>query len=134
MGNNSDNQVLNSIQKSLNKRDFAITVFSSYTTDASRTEHIDIPSNVIEGSIYATTDSTYNGTTGTLALQASNDGVNYSILKTDDEAANISFTLAASDHNIIQIKRRLFRFYRLVFTVGNATAGVLNATFVGIRS
>ena len=129
----SDSTALKNIKSALNKKDFVLSLMNSHIADTSVNHTFEVPSDVTAGSIYITIDSTYNGTTGTIALNGSNDGTNFALLLSDDESQNMQFTLAASDHDIFQIKRRLFKYYRLVYTKGDATLGNISATFVGIK-
>lgn len=86
-----------------------------------------------QGSMHFITDSSYNGTTGTIALLGSNDNSNFTTVYEDDDTTAMSFTLAASSQYVFQIKRRLFKYYKVVYTKGDASAGTITGDFVGIK-
>ncbi len=83
------------------------------------------------GSIVIATDASYNGTTGTAVLQGSNDGASWPGVLQDDNTTAMSFTLATASTYTWQLKTVLFRFYRIVYTHGDASAGTVTANFVG---
>ena len=92
-----------------------------------------VAAGVKSGSIMISTNSAYDGTTGTVVLQGSNDGgTTWAGVLQDDNATAMSFTLAAgANTDTFQLKRVLFKFYRLVYTAGNATLGTVTANYVG---
>lgn len=92
-----------------------------------------IEDGVERGSIHIVTDSDFNGTTSTLALQASNDNSNWAIVYQDDNVTAMSFTLAASSNYSFLLKGVFYQFYRLVYTKGNASAGTAVANFRGSK-
>lgn len=84
------------------------------------------------GSIIITTPAAFTGTTGTIDLYGSNDGVNFAVVYQDDNVTPMSFTLATGANTYSwQIKRTLYKHYRIVYTVGDASAGTILATFIG---
>lgn len=83
------------------------------------------------GSIEIVTNSAYNGTTGTAVLQGSNDNSTFATVKQDDNTTDMSFTLATNSTYTWYLKAVLFKFYRIVYTKGDATLGTVTANLVG---
>lgn len=83
------------------------------------------------GNIQITTSAAFNGTTSTIALQGSNDAVTWSTAYQDDNVTPVSFTPAAASTYNVLLKKIMYRYYRLVYTVGDATLGTVSAIFVG---
>lgn len=107
-------------------------VIKSGTTAATTANFdLNIKDGIKQGSIHIVTDSSFNGTTGTLALKGSNDGENFVTLYADDGTTPLSFTLAVSSQYVFELKRLLYTKYRLVYTKGDASAGSLKANFNG---
>ncbi len=90
-----------------------------------------VSEGVKQGSIMITTSSAYDGTTGTIALQGSNDDINYQAVLQDDNVTAISATLLVSQNTSFLLKLVLYKFYKLVYTKGNAGAGTVTANFNG---
>lgn len=82
------------------------------------------------GSIEIVTSAAYNGTTGTAVLQ-DNDNTTFATVKQDDNTTDMSFTLAVSSTYTWYLKAVLFKFYRIVYTKGDATLGTITANLVG---
>lgn len=81
------------------------------------------------GSIQIFTNSAFDGTTSTTALEGSNDGgIVWSTVFEDDNVTPLSFTLSAGANSFVWIFKTIaFNKYRIVYTVGDATAGTINA-------
>ena len=112
-------------------KDQVITLFNTQPMSATISQIAVVDDTVYQGSILCTTDSTFNGSTSTLTIYISNDNVTYAQGYADDDVTPLTFTLAASSTYSFPLKRILFKYYKLTYTVGNASAGVLNATYVG---
>lgn len=114
-------------------QDDSATIFNAAdaaTTATSGT--ITIASGVNIGSIAIVTNSAFNGTTSTMALQGSNDNSNWAQVLQDDNATSMSFTLAAASSTYtFLLKAIFFKFYRLVYTKGDASAGTITANYTG---
>lgn len=83
------------------------------------------------GSIQIITNSAFDGTTGTVVLEGSNDGTNWIGVFKDDDVTPLSFTLAAGENNYAWIFKTIAFFqYRIVYTVGDATTGTVNAILI----
>jgi hypothetical protein len=112
--------------------DYSCTMFNAAaggTTANSTTATI--ADGVKIGSIEIVTNSAYNGTTGTAVLQGSNDNTTFATVKQDDNTTDMSFTLAVSSTYTWYLKAVLFKFYRIVYTKGDATLGTITANLVG---
>ncbi len=84
------------------------------------------------GSIVVSTPSTFNGTTTTVTLQASNDNVTWFGVVQDDNTTPMAFTLSSGTNTAEwQLKAVLFRTYRIVYVHGDASAGTWSAVFIG---
>lgn len=108
--------------------------FMINSAPADTSANFDTPSlsdGLIHGNIQTITSSTFNGTTSTLALQGSNTGTNWSTIYQDDGTTAVSFTLATNSTYNVLLKRILYKYYRFVYTKGNASAGTITSTFVG---
>ena len=115
-----------------NQGDQLYTIFNAIPGGASLTSPAMIVDNGVKiGSIEIVTPSAYNGTTGTAVLQGTNDGVNWAGVLQDDNVTAMSFTLATNSTYTWYLKAVLFKYYRIVFTHGDASAGTVSATFVG---
>ena len=80
------------------------------------------------GSIQIYTNSAFNGSTGTAALQGSNDGTNWATVYADDNVTALSFTLATGENHYAWVLKTIaFNQYRIVYTKGNASAGTVKA-------
>lgn len=90
-----------------------------------------IHDNVDMGSVHIFVSASFVGTTATLALQGSNDNTNFGTVFQNDGTTPVSFTLAASDNKFVDMQRVLYKYYRLVYTAGNASAGTITANFIG---
>lgn len=87
-------------------------------------------SNGTVGSVQVTTNSSFDGTTSTVALEASNDGVDWFTVYQDDNTTAMQYTLSAGNNNYIWILKIVgFRFYRINYSKGNATTGRLKGIF-----
>ena len=83
------------------------------------------------GSIQIVTSSDFAGTTGTIALKGSNDGVNFSTIYANDGVTALSFTLTAGNNTYVwELGTVLYGTYQLVYTAGNASAGTISATIL----
>lgn len=83
------------------------------------------------GSICISTNSAYDGTTGTAVLQACNDNTNWAGVLQDDNSTAMSFTLATASTYTWELKSVSRKYYRIVYTKGNATDGTITADFIG---
>lgn len=115
-------------------KDQIVTLFRSKNMDATVSEIIVPDDSVYQASIIAHTDSTFNGTTSTLSLKVSNDNINYAQAYADDDTTPLTFTLSASSNYSFLLKKVLFRYYKLTYTIGDASAGILDATFIGKKA
>lgn len=105
----------------------AVAANSDLTTVGS---NIDLMVKV--GSIVVSTPSTFNGTTTTVTLQASNDNITWFGVVQDDNTTPMSFTLSSGANTAEwQLKAVLFRTYRIVYVHGDASAGTWSAVFIG---
>lgn len=83
------------------------------------------------GSIEVVTNSAYDGTSGTVTLQESNDNITFSTVKQDDNTTDMSFTIATNSTYKWYLKAVLAKFYQIVYAHGDATVGTVTANFVG---
>lgn len=90
--------------------------------------------SAIIGSVQVSTSTTFIGSTGTVTLQASNDNSVWSQVYADDNTTALSFTLS-NGFNIYDwlIKNMFYKYYRILYTPGNASAGTVKAV-LNIRS
>lgn len=101
---------------------------TTITTDSST-----VADGVKYGSITVITNSTYDGTTGTVVLQGSNDNSTFQGVLQDDNTTAMSFTLATNSTYLWELKIVAFKFYRIVYTKGNATIGTVTANMRGVK-
>ncbi len=101
------------------------TTMVTSASSATVTANFDItPTNGTIGSLQTITSSNFAGTTGTIALQGSNDGTNFTRVYANDGVTALSQTLiAASTSYVWELQRVLYQTYRIVYTKGNASAG-----------
>ncbi len=107
------------------------TILNAVLGNTSVTTSFSINDGVKQGSIMITTSSAYNGTTGTAVLNGSNDNTNFQAVLQDDNSTAMSFTLTVSQNSTFLLKRVLYKYYQLVYTKGNASAGTLTVNFIG---
>lgn len=102
------------------------------TTDAVSTTAVSLPflikSGYGSGSVVAVTTSAFNGTTSTLSLKGSIDGITYVQVYMDDDVTALTSTLATNSTYTFLLKKVLFKYYKLVYVVGDATLGTFSAT------
>ena len=122
---------VDSIKNALTIQDQYCTLLNLQDAGTSLSPSLTIKNGVKYGSIVITTSSTYNGTTGTIALQGSNDNSNFQAVLQDDNATAMSFTPAASSTYTFLLKAVLFKYYKLVYTKGDASAGTITSNFIG---
>ncbi len=109
-----------------------VVLFNSAPAATSASNIVVVDNGVLIGSIQIATDSAYNGTTATMALQGSNDNVSYGAILQDDNSTAMSFTLgAASSTYTFILKAVCYKYYKVVYTKGDASAGVLTVNFIG---
>lgn len=109
------------------------TIFNDTSAAATvDSQVINTQNNILQGSIQLVTNSAFNGTTSTIALKGSNDNSNWSTVYQDDNVTPATFTMSsgANDYTF-SLKRILYRFYKVVYTKGDAAAGTLTANFIG---
>lgn len=115
---------------------FSLTSFAQQTSrvmsaaDATTSANFTFtPGSGKTGSIHIITSSTFSGTTGTIALQGSNDGSTWATVYANDGTTALSFTLtAASTSYVWELENVMYLSYRLVYTKGNTTAGTITTT------
>lgn len=112
-------------------KDQAILVFNSISAATSLTNIVVVDDDHNVGNILLGTDSTFNGTSATFTLQGSNDNVTYTTVFQDDNTTPMSFTPATSSTYCFLLKRILFKYYKVIYTKGDASAGVIVATYFG---
>lgn len=84
------------------------------------------------GSILNSTSSTYVGTTATIALYGSNDNITYAAVMQDDNVTPCSFTLAAASSTYTwELKAAVFKYYRILYTKGDASVGTITSILAG---
>ena len=115
-------------------RNQEVSLMSAQSAAASVTQIVVLNNGIQQGCIMASTDSTYNGTTGTFNIKASNDNVNYTQVYADDDVTALSVTLAASSNYSFLVKKSLYKYYALIYINGDATIGILTANFIGQTS
>lgn len=94
--------------------------------------YLTMDDGVLIGSIEVTTSATFNGTTSTVTLQGSNDNVTFATVLQDDLTTSMAFTLnAASSTYTWYLKAVLFKYYKIVYAKGDASAGSVSANFIG---
>jgi len=109
----------------------AKTIMNDVTAATSLTVAFETPQTATTGSIQNTTSGAFDGTTSTLALQGSNDNVNWSTVFQDDNVTPLSFTLSAGNNSYVWVnKAQVFRYYRVVYTKGDATAGTIKSVIM----
>lgn len=112
--------------------DYFSTMFNAALGNVTATSAAsNVADGVKIGSIEVETDSNYNGTTGTVVLQGSNDNVKYATVKQDDNTTDMSFTIATNSTYTWYLKAVLFKYYQIVYTKGDASAGTFTANFIG---
>lgn len=112
--------------------DYYDTMFAGVAGGTTVTSNASIVADGVKtGSIDIVTNSAYNGTTGTAVLQQSNDNTNWAGVLQDDNVTACSFTLATASTYTWQLKAVLFKYYRIVYTKGDATLGTVTANFIG---
>lgn len=114
-------------------QDQFVTIFNAISATATvASETITVFDSIIQGSIMITTDSGFLGTTGTFVLQASNDNINYATVTQDDNTTAMSYTVSnGANSYVMQLKRILFKYYKVVYTKGDASAGIIVGNFIG---
>lgn len=109
-----------------------LTVFQNIPATVAKSVSFTIWKRIKQGSIQLDISSDYVGTTATAQLFGSNNNVKFFPVLADDDTTAVLFTFTtASDSRAINIKRRLYQFYRLDFVPGDASAGTISAEFVG---
>ncbi|MCC7514534.1 MAG: hypothetical protein IT212_07560 [Bacteroidia bacterium] len=112
--------------------DYYSTMLNGVAGDTTVTSGVStIPNGVKIGSIEIVTNSAYNGTTGTATLQGSNDNSTFATVKQDDNSTDMEFTLATASTYTWYLKAVLFKYYRIAYAKGNASAGTVTANMVG---
>lgn len=128
-------RAINNLYNLKNNKDQKAWVMNNVTVASvttSQTYVVELEDGVESGVIQITTDAAYDGTTGTLALYGSADGVNYGIVYQDDNTTPMSFTPAAGANSLSWlIKRTMYGWYRILYTKGDGTVGVIIARFIG---
>jgi hypothetical protein len=81
------------------------------------------------GSVQIKTNSAFNGTTSTAALNGSNDGVIWFPVLQSDGVTAMSYTLTASFNKPFNLVTIQYRLYEIIYTKGDATAGTVSATW-----
>lgn len=126
----TSNTVVNTNKLPITK-DQELIVFNAIPSATSISNIIVGESGVAFGSITNYTSSNFDGTTSTLALQGSNDNIIYGAVLQDDNTTAMSFTLAVSGTYTFILKALEYKYYKLVYTKEDATAGTLTSKFVG---
>lgn len=117
--------------KTLGSGDQFGTLMNAHSATVSSNFTWQVQDGVDSGSVHAIVSSTFVGTTATLALLGSNDNTNFGTVFQNDGITPVSFTLAASDNKFIDMQRVLYKYYRLVYTAGDASAGTITANYIG---
>lgn len=117
--------------KEENSGDQFVTLMDGYIHSTSANFTWTIQDGVKIGSIHIHVSSTFVGTTATILLLGSNDGSNFGTVYRLDETTPVSFTLAANDNKIAELLRVSLKYYRLVYDKGDASAGTIDANFIG---
>src|ERR1035437_2567883 len=120
--------LLNQILQVLNGPDQVETLVTGGVSATTTNYSFTPKSNYIQGNIVAVTDSTFNGTTTTLSLKGSNDGVTFVQVYADDDITALTYTLSTNSTYAFLLKRILFKHYKLIYTTGDATLGTYSAT------
>lgn len=112
--------------------DYYSTMFNAAPGGTTATSNVSIVDDGVKiGSIEIVTNAAYNGTTGTAVLQGSNDNVTYATVKQDDNSTDMSFTLATASTYTWYLKAVLFKYYKVVYTKGDATLGTITVNMIG---
>ncbi len=85
--------------------------------------------NGTSGSVQIKTSSTFNGTTSTVALNGSLDGIAWFPVLQNDGVTAMSYTLTASFNKPFNLVTIQYRLYEIIYTKGDATAGTVSATW-----
>lgn len=104
-----------------NVKGSAFTLFNTIDASVTTSQVVQIGGTEQAGgvSVIMTTDSSFNGTTSTIAVSYSNDGTNYT-------ATTGSVTLgAASTSYLCEAGTNLVKFVKFTYTKGDANAGTL---------
>lgn len=105
------------------------TLLSAVTATTSITGVITTNQRVQIISIQTYTSSTYAGTTATMTLKGSNDGINWSTMYADDNVTALSCTLTTGVSTCDWIiKSAVYKYYLVIYTKGNASAGTVTTT------
>jgi len=105
------------------------TLLAAVTATVSNTGVITTVPRAQIMTIQTYTSSTFTGTTGTVTLKGSNDGVNWSTLYADDNTTALSCTLTTGVSTCDWIiKSAAYHFYLVIYTKGNASAGTVTTT------
>lgn len=105
------------------------TLLAAVTASTSITGVVTTAPRVQIMNIQTYTSSAFDGSTSTLTLKGSNDGVSWSTLYADDNTTALSFTMAAGARQYDWIvKAAVYKYYLVTYTKGNATAGTLSTT------
>ncbi len=116
----------------MGNQDQYTTVLNGASAASSISPSFRIEDGVKQGSVMVTTSSTYNGTTGTIALKGSNDNSNFQTVLQNDGTTPMSITMATgANNNTFEIERVLYKYYQIVYTKGDATLGTLTGNFNG---
>src|ERR1035437_5532184 len=127
--NNTQLEVLlNQILQTLKGPDQTEVVATSVASTVAISFPFLIKSGYTQGSVVSVTDSTFNGTTSTLSLKGSIDGITYVQVDMDDDVTALTSTLATNSTHTFLLKKVLFKYYKLVYVVGDATLGTFSAT------
>ena len=106
------------------------TLLTAVTATTSITGVITTAPRVQIMNIQTYTNSAYSGTTATVALKGSNDGVSWATLYADDNTTALSFTItAASTSYDWLVKAAMYKYYLVIYTKGNASAGTITTTY-----
>ncbi len=120
--------LISSLFFSLKAKGQEITLMNNVASTATGNYSTHLATGRLIGSVQISTNDSFNGSTTTAALQASNDDITWSTVFADDNTTPLSFTLSAGSNSYVWlIKATMFQHYRIVYTKGNATLGTVKA-------